>query len=262
VNIRFLLTPIILFFSTAVSAQLLIGPEAGANLSWTTFNDKDLKNEYSIKPVIGYNAGVHVGFRVQKRFFLHLSLIYSTKGRIIKEPSQDLRNKTRYNYIEMPIIYTIDFKGKIGGNKEFKYNLGVGPTVSYWLGGKGIIENRDTDEFSTGKVPYKIALGKDPYEATENEMAVTDFNRVQLGLNITGSIIFEPAPSRQIMLTLRYEVGHSFLARNDGAFKSTIYQDPLQSRNKGFRLSVAYLFDTKLDQRKRGKSTKDVKKKR
>ncbi len=40
-----------------------------------------------------------------------------------------LHNKVRYNYIEMPINYTVDFKGKLGRTKEFKYFLGVGPVV-------------------------------------------------------------------------------------------------------------------------------------
>lgn len=251
---------------TGASAQILIGPEAGGNLSWTRFDDRDLRSQYKIKPVWGYNVGAHLGFRVQKRYFLHLSVIYSTKGRIIEnKPStvinyaDGLRNKSRYNYLEMPIIYAIDFKGKLGGNKEFKYSLGAGPNISYWLGGKGNIINSEIVEQVSEHVDYHIAFKKS--NPSEHEMAVQSFNRLQLGLNITGSLIFEPAPARKIMLTLRYEVGHSYLSgKSNGKFRETQYQDPMQSRNKGFRISLAYLIDLKTDQRKKGKSVSDKKK--
>jgi len=271
VNARALL--IFLFFTASAKgalAQLLIGPEVGANYSWVSFDDIDLKNTYKVKPVVGYSAGMHVGFRVRKRFFLHLSLLYSTKGKTLELKDENkanpydvhnLHDKVRYNYIDLPIIYTVDFKGKIGGNKEFKYNLGIGPVVSYWLGGKGTIENNDTYEFSTGIVPYKVVFYKDPKNGTDNEMIVQHPNRLQLGLNVTGSIIFEPLPGRQIMLTARYELGGTFLSsQSNGQIHPTIFQEPLASHNRGFRISLAYLLDLKTDQRKKGKSTSTIRK--
>lgn len=212
---------------------------------------------------------MHVGFRVRKRFFLHFALQYSTKGRILelKDPEgtnnpynvQNLRDKVRYNYIDLPIVYTVDFKGKIGANKEFKYNLGIGPVLSYWLGGKGTIENNDTYEFSTGIVPYKVVFHKDPTQGTDNEMIIQNPNRLQLGLNVTGSIIFEPTPGKHLMLTVRYEMGGTFLStKSNGQINPTIFQEPLTSHNRGFRVSLAYLLDLKTDQRKKGKSTSTI----
>ena len=131
-----------IFCSTAFS-QVLVGPVAGANFSWTSFSDKDLKDEYNVSPVFGYHVGGHLAFKVRKRFFLHSSLIYSTKGKNLKSEAGDLSLKLRYKYIEMPIVYTAYFKGHIG-QKEFKYSLGVGPNVSYWLGGKGTFEKPES----------------------------------------------------------------------------------------------------------------------
>lgn len=258
---------VVLTASTGLYAQLLVGPEAGANLSWSSFGDKDLNNTYRVKPIVGFNVGGHVGFRVRKRFFLHVSLLYSTKGRIIqrKTGNANLDDKLKLNYIDMPIIYTVDFKGKIGHNKEFKYNLGIGPTVSYWLGGKGVIEDDNTDEFSPNgnvKQPYKVVFGRKPGNANIDEMTIESYNRVQLGLTLTASVIFEPVVHRHIMATLRYEIGGTYLSgTSSGYFGATIFQEPLATKNKGLRFSLTYLLDTRIDQRKRGKSTHNKRRK-
>jgi outer membrane protein with beta-barrel domain len=265
VNVKAFLLPLIfLAVAAEVNAQLLIGPEAGVNYSWSTFGDKDMKSEYKVTPVPGFSAGAHVGLRVRKRFFLHASILYSTKGRIIEGKNSFLYSKMKLNYIDVPLIYTVDFKGRIGHNKEFKYNLGVGPTISYWLGGKGFLESSDTREFSPDEeIYYNIAFHKKKGpDNKENEMIIESFNRVQLGLNITASLIFEPVVHRHVMLTVRYEWGHSYLSRNaNGLFNSVQYQEPLNTKNQGFRITLSYLFDTRTDQRKRGKSTYDKKRK-
>ena len=79
-----------------------------------------------------------VQFRVQKRFFLNSSLIYSTKGKILRSDVDPLfRNQVTYKYLEMPILYTAEFKGTVGSGREYKWYFGAGPNISYWLGGKG-----------------------------------------------------------------------------------------------------------------------------
>jgi hypothetical protein len=57
---------------------------------------------------------------------------------------------------------------------------------------------------------------------------------------------------------LRYELGHSFLSRSNGTFVPTYYEDVLQSRNKGLRLSLSYMIDLQVEKRKRGKSTSTI----
>jgi hypothetical protein len=245
------------------SAQLLIGPVAGVNYSWAKIDDPDLKDNYTVKSVVGFNAGFHTAFKVQKRFFLHTSILYSTKGRIIENTVDELYNKVVYKYIDVPITYMVDFKRTIAGGKEFKYSIGMGPTISYWMGGKGTITDKETYELGEGKTPYRIVFHEPPYSVQENQMVVEHFNRFQFGLNFTASLIFEPIPDKRIMISARYDVGHSYLSKDsNGQFKSTGYQDPLKSRNKGFRISIAYLIDLKTDQRKKGKSTSKITKKK
>jgi hypothetical protein len=240
-----------------LSAQILVGPVAGPNFSWTTFDDKDLKDVYDVSPIIGFHAGVALSFRVQKRFFLHSSFIYSTKGKIIKADNDPLfKNEVRYKYLELPIIYTVEFKGNFGGNKEYKWYVGAGPNISYWLGGRGKFSSSDLSEVGISELDYRVAFYKKPEEVGDEEMGVEDPNRFQLGLTVATGFVFEPMGSQKIMLLFRYELGHSFLSRtSDGVFKPTLYLDEMGIRNHGFRISLTYLIDLKTEQRKKGKST-------
>ena len=260
------------FFSESY-AQVFVGPVAGPNFSWTSFDDKDLKDVYSASPVFGFHAGVQVAFRVRKRFYLNTSIVYSTKGKVLTSSDDELsakydpflKNKVTYQYIEMPILYNVDFLGKMRG-KNFKYFLGIGPNISYWMGGKGEIWNVDLEETNVAdednKLEYKIVFKQDENTLPEDQMNVADPNRVQLGLTFATGLDFEPSRNSKMILMLRYELGGSFLSKtSDGYFSTTpSYQDPLRVRNQGFRISIAYLFDLKLEQRKKGKSTIDKKK--
>lgn len=255
------ITPCLFFcliLSHSSSAQILVGPVAGGQYSWIRYDEQESKNLYKVKPVAGFHAGANISFLVRRRFFLHTSFLYSTKGKII-EGREDklLRNEVRYRYIDVPIVYTVDFRARLGGMREFKYYLGIGPNISYWLGGKGkfydtnLSENGIFEERS-----YTISFKKAPESTGTDEMTIEDSNRIQLGLNLAAGAVFEPFGYHKVMLTLRYELGHSFLSRtSSGIFAGTYYQDILHSRNQGFRLSLAYLVDLKVQDRKKGKST-------
>ena len=253
-----ILIALFLLVTSEVFSQILVGPVAGANFSWVSFDDKDLKGTYKVIPMWGYHAGMHVAFKVRKRFFLHSSFLYSTKGKVIEGKDDEyLRNEVKYSYIDVPILYTVDFKGKIGKSKEFKYYLGIGPNISYWLGGKGTFNNSELVEVFEPELSYKVVFKQDEDNLPDDQMNVADPNRLQLGLAFGAGLEFEPAPRQRMMLTLRYELGHTFFSKtSDGYFSSVLtYQDEMRSRNQGLRLSVAYLVDLKTAERKKGKST-------
>ena len=251
---------LVLFCTAPVFSQILVGPEVGGNYSWTSFGDKDQKKIYNGSPVFGFHAGGHLAFKVRKRFFLHTSLLYATKGRTLKtDYDKDFKSTSKYTYIDMPISYTVDFKGQFGKGKEFKYFLGIGPDISYWLGGTNKLTSGDLNEQNIPEQKYKIVFKKNPQAQGDNEVNVADPNRLQLGLDLVAGMVLEPAKRQRIMFTIRYEFGHTYLGKSNGTFTQTFYQDPLQVRNQGFRISVAYLYDLKTEDRKRGKSTIDRK---
>jgi hypothetical protein len=250
-------------------SQILIGPVAGANIGWVTFDNKDNKDFYEVKPVFGFHVGASLAFRVQKRFFLQTSFLYQQRGKNLEgKVEQDFSNKVTYRYIDVPILYTAEFKAKVGKAREFKWYLGAGPTISYWLGGKGTLKDGDLNENLINPpnydLPYKITFEGDPEEINEDEMNVQDPNRIQLGLNISAGLIFEPMGLHKIMFTTRYHAGHSFFSRDTkGVFglpNVLYYEDDLRVRNQEIVLSLHYFIDLKTDQRKRGKSTIKMKK--
>jgi hypothetical protein len=260
-------------FSLDSLAQILIGPVIGGHADWVTFKDKDVKSLYNQNTFWGYSVGASCSFRVRKKFFLQTSLLYSRKGKTLKEKSSnvgydgDFLNKAKYNYLEMPILYTVEFKGKLGkkSNREFKWYLGAGPTVSYWLGGKGVLSDGDLEEVNVQSLPYKITFGKDQEDVKAGEMNVSDANRIQLALNISTGLILEPVGFNKIMVAARFEFGHSYFSRtSDGYFGGfdgdLYYTDDLQVRMQNISLSLFYYIDLKTDQKNKGKSTIKTKK--
>ena len=258
--------------STESIGQILVGPVVGANGGWPTYKEKEMKDGLKIHPGFGYNVGASVSFRVRKRFFLQTSVLYSRKVKKIEEKQidsfydADFSNELKLNYLEMPILYTAEFKGKLGkkSNKEFKWYLGVGPTVSYWLGGKGVLTDGDLLELNVNSLAYKVTFDKNQEEVKRGEMNVNDPNRIQLALNISAGLILEPVGFNKIMLALRYEFGHSYISPNsDGYFGGydgdLYYEDELQIRMHTLNLSLQYYIDLKTDQRNKGKSTSKIK---
>ncbi len=254
-----------LFFilaSQTARSQVLIGPVAGPQISWTEFNDKDLRSDFNTSPVFRYHAGFSVSLRAYKRFYLTTSLLYSKKGKVIESDiDSKLKNKVVYNHIDLPIIYTAQFKGSLKGNKAFKYYIGGGPNVSYWLGGKGTIASTDIVEGGVSHIPYTVVFRQEFDQVSQNEMNIAEPNRIQIGINMVAGIVLQPLGFNEINIMLRYERGHSFLGNSNGVFPAaTDYTDVLASRNSGIRLSLAYMIDLKTDQRKKGKSTINKKK--
>ncbi|MBX2971019.1 MAG: PorT family protein [Cyclobacteriaceae bacterium] len=267
-NIMVKLTPLFLtallsiLFKSNAEAQILVGPVVGTHVGWASYDDRDLKDFYDVSPTFGFHAGGSVAFRVQKRFFLQTSILYTQKEKKISGGDDGMfSNSLRNRYIDMPILYTAEFKARLGKDKIYKWYLGVGPNVSYWLGGKGTLANSSLDENLIDELKYKVTFGKQT-EVGEQEMNVEDPNRVQLGLNISAGLIFEPMGIHKFMLTTRYEHGHSFLSRSSmGVFGeiNAQYQDELKVRNNAFVVSLYYFIDLKIEERHKGKSTSKIK---
>ena len=248
-----------------VDAQILVGPVVGGQINWMVFDEKSSRDLYKLKPLLNFHAGASVSFHAQKRFFLHTSILYARKGKVLE--AKDLantRNEVSYRYIDVPILYTVEFKAKLGREKVFKWYFGVGPTISYWLGGKGILVSDDLNENSINppdyKLPYKIVFRKDSISVAVDEMNIREPNLIQLGLNFSAGLIFEPIRAQKFMINARYTFGQSFFSRS-GITKGEFglpgivnYEDDLKIRSRELVLSLHYLIDLKTADRKKGKS--------
>lgn len=253
----------LLLFNLDSKAQILIGPRIGGQMSWVSFDDDEITDIYDVEPLYGYMGGFTVAFRVRDRFFLQTDFIYSRKGKIMKgvddaslsDPT--LEYKSIAHHFDIPIIYRMDFKGNFGENLAFKYFVGLGPNVSYWWKGNGTLKSGDLIENHIQELEYDVKFGGNALDEELGVMVVNDANRVQLGINFATGIVLEPAGGSIYVIDFRFELGHSYLYKDEPARLAEVveFTDPVKARNMGFRLGFAYLFDTKVSQRKKGKTT-------
>jgi len=89
----------------------------------------------------------------------YVLIICDLRPRAGRKIDTKLKNFERYSYIDMLIIYT-GIKGKIGTDKQFKYFVGIGPDISYWLSAKGTLYNSDLEENNIEEVSYKAVFKK------------------------------------------------------------------------------------------------------
>jgi hypothetical protein len=254
-----------LLLHSASLAQVLVGPAAGLHVNWMKLHDAESKRLYKSWPSVSYHVGGSVSFRVQKRFFLQTSLLYARKGKVVEgELEPDLRNDAVFHYLDLPILYTAEFSARTENNLFYKWYLGIGPTLSYWMGGKGVLEHSDLNENQINPpgydLPYKVRFRKDSLDVQPEEMNVSDPNRIQLGFNVSAGIIVEPDNINKFMVTLRFESMHTYLSPGKGTFglpNELAYEDDLRVNSKALFLSFYYFIDLKTDQRKKGKSTLD-----
>ena len=250
-------------FIMPCAGQIYVGPSMGLNITSVRFADEQQRATYIASPAIGFDAGATVGFAVRKRFFLYTSVLYSERQKVITSRADGvMSNEVKNKFIEMPILYAVDFKFDIGKNKVFKVYAAAGPNISYWLSGSGVFVNSDLYfEHSVSSMPYDVKFNKAD-DIKFGEMGIEDPNRVQLGLNLAGGFVFEPISYQKIIINARYEFGGSYYSRtSDGKFSTegTYESDPMKIQNRGIKFTFSYLIDLRVDQRKKGKST--VKKK-
>lgn len=279
-----LVPALVLFCFIAVSevnAQLLVGPVVGGAVSKATFFDKVDKDNYNAYPIPGFDAGGMASMRVKKNFVLNVQLLYAQRGKIyrgtndVRSDSQ-FRLTSRMKYIEMPIFYVLEFKqatknfnsGKGGQRKVYDWFAGGGPVISYWLSNQGTLKSSYLLENGIDKLSYKTVFGKEDgsFDATNdaNVQSITEPNRFQFAINISGGVAFQPVGFQKIIVTGHLNIGQTFFSRTTNGYFPASFVDPdaMRVKNHTFRISAAYLFDTKIENLRKGKSTKDRENKR
>lgn len=248
------------FFHTGYAQIVRVGATAGAQMTWVKSDSPTFMDSVRIDPMPGFRVGGVVSFKVKDRYFLHTEYVYSRKGKIVTGKIDDmLKDRVTYHYLEVPVLFTRHFKASLGGEKEFKWYMGIGPNISYWISGKGRMEASDLFENGLSEIHYKIAFG--PRLDTEHPLIIyyDKANRYQFGLNVGGGVILEPVSSHKIMLDVRYTFDQTHLGRSRSSDHQIPpdYVDNLKARNRGVKFSVIYLLEYNLDKKERnkGKST-------
>lgn len=264
-----LIGAISLLLTQKMAAQVLrAGVVASAQACWVKLDDSSFRDTVSISPKPGFRVGGVLAFKVKDRYFLHTEYVYSQKGKIAKgKLDENLKDEATYSFIDVPILFTMHFKGHIGKTRTFQWFLGAGPTLSYWLSGKGKINSGDVQENSpqlnAPPVDYKIKFGKRTESSSDNDFYYQNARRFQLGLNLAAGVFVEPAPGRVMSIDLRYSFYQTQMGDNNTAdIVSPIdYLDNLAARNRAIQLSVCYMFEYNTDKKSRHKGKSTIKKK-
>jgi Outer membrane protein beta-barrel domain len=259
---KFFFISFLIVLITASSAQVLVGPVVGGQVNFFTYDDKGYKDLYSLRPSASYHIGASVEFRIHKTFFLQTSFLYNERKKVMDGKADPLfRHEMKNRFIDVPILFTKEVKVKFGTDKYYKWYLGVGPNVSYWLGGKGVFKNSELNENEINPpnydLPYELTFSSEG-EIKQGEMNISQPNRFQLGLNFSGGLIFEPENLNKFMITARYQMGHTFMSeksKGDFGINELTYAEDLRFRNQSISLSLYYFIDLKTSERKRGAST-------
>lgn len=247
-----------------LAAQIVqAGFKAGVQVNWVALDDASFGDSVRVSPTPGFDLGGAVSFKVRDRYFLHTEYVYSQKGKILKGKIDPLlHDKVTYHYFEIPALFTMHFKGRLGENREFKWYMGIGPNVSYWIGGKGVIESSDLKENFIDKLDYSITFG--PRKDTQHpEVIYYDrANRFQFGLNVGAGLMIEPGERNKVMIDFRYGFDQTRLGKGLADYQIPAdYDDNLRVRYRSLKVSVIYLTEFNLDKKSRnkGKSTLKVK---
>lgn len=257
-------TLILFLLSHLLTAQIIhAGFKAGAQVNWVRIDDASFKDTVKTSPYPGFNVGGVVSFKVRDRYFLHTEYVYSQKGKIFQGKIDPLlHDKVTYHYFEIPVLFAMHFKSKVGKSREFKWYMGIGPNVSYWISGNGQLRSSDLKENFLDQIDYKVVFGERMDTQHPREIYYPNANRVQFGLNIGAGLMFEPGERNKIMVDFRYGFDQTRLGKGLADYQIPAdYDDNLRVRNWGFKASIIYLTEFNLDKKSRnkGKSTKRIK---
>jgi len=255
------------------STQLYVGPVIGGSLSKIYFFEEQFRYKSLLAP--GFDAGIMASLKVNKNFRLNGQLIYSQRSKTIvgtDDPRVDNSYKLKgvMSYIEIPIFYALEFKNLKGnqtsqGGKQKAYDwyVGAGPVITYWLGTKGTLRSSNLHEIQVDHFDYVGVFSNNVsgVEASGKEV-IPDANRLQFGINITAGLAFEPVGFHRIMASVHLNLMQTFMGKSDATFPASTPSagtnlddiDVMKARNNSIRFSVGYLFDTKVETRKKGKS--------
>ena len=243
---------VFLLIGTAVQAQYWIGPKVGFHRVDHVYQDPEYKADtFKIIPNYNFQAGAVLTYTATEMFGFHSEIVYERIGRrVTNRDETPAYSKSVNNFISIPLQLRVSFF-----KRPFHMYLNGGPKISYWMGGSGRI---DLDEFlddSVDPIDYNIKFGSID-EGAENQLAITEANRIQYALTAGGGIYIDLAIGGRLELDFRYSFGHSNMGKNSNPdFTFYEYYENFRHRNNMLSVSVAYMLEYDAQLKRRGQST-------
>lgn len=256
----FLLSLIVVQLITfkAQAQYFMAGPKLGIQAYTVSYQLNSEKDQFDPKVKFGFNAGVEFNIPLVENFNLNPEINYTQRGRKIYGQETGWTINEVHHYIEFPLIlnYQIESRikklGPIKNIGPFTWFFGIGPNMSYLLGGYGTLETQGNTH------DYKISF--EGNEGDYNYMTFQDVNRWQWGLDFNIGVMSPLKNNKNLVTTLRFTYGHTALGEADGSSMPILgFTDNLDHSYRVLNLSFAYLFGMDVGLLRKGKSTKGAK---
>ena len=258
-----LIIPVILLSVNVMLAQpkgvkYNIGPKAAFNVYKSRFNFKEDEAIFDQKTKMGFQLGGAYDMPLKNIIHFYAEFYYSLKGKETFIVDAGLTNNSTYHFLELPVLLRFSFNGGKVSSGTYNWHVDIGPTVSYWLAGKGeLYSDGPTSEYDI------VFVDELPQDLGFDKMYITNANRWQWGLMAGVGIEYPVYKHQLVFIDLRVGLGGTNLAEAEGKAQIPIlgFSDSMDVRFLEFSLSAAYTFQVDWALTKKGKSTVKKRKK-
>jgi hypothetical protein len=262
ISILFLTTNFIYAQPTGVVYN--IGPKAGFNIYQSRFQFSEDEQVFDQQMKYGFQVGGTIDMPLKNMIHFAVELYYSHKGKKTFINDTGLTNDAVYHFLEAPILLRFTFNAGKVSSGILKWHLDIGPTISYWFGGKGnLYADGPTSKYDIvfGDIPTTI-----PAIGTEGtKMYISNANRWQWGLAAGVGVNYPIYKGQVLFIDLRTGLGGTNIGKHDAEANLVPqilgFSDSMDVRFLEFSLSVAYTFEIDWVKKFRGKSTDRSRKK-
>lgn len=228
-------------------------------MTWSVYGDDYDGRNTDGKLKFGYYGAGIISFPLKDNYSCVIEGGFSQKGRNVR--FEDMKNEATYYFIDAALLLRKSFHIQLGKNIPATCFVNVGPHISYWLGGKGVIGDKNGDGVDY-KIKFVDTLRLD--QADFKTMYMVEANRWLFGADIGIGMTAPIRSTQRVLVEFRFTWGHTFYGGQTSARYSDInFTDTnMRSNERVLSITAAYMFDFDLREAKKGRSTKDKEVKR
>ncbi len=241
----------------AAAQKFTWGAKAGSTVSFNNFIDQDDAQEFSAQTKFGFMAAALINFPLKKKYSVQSELGFSQRGRELKFDADNSLHKASYQFLDFGVIARKSFPVRWGPHIPGNWFINAGPRISHWASGKGSVTGLQSFDYGVVFGPLSAV----PRVETD-KMYLQKTNRWLFGLDVGIGIDAPVRKTHDIIVELRYSYGFIPYGSKYSAFNSTPgFRDSLYAREQVISLSIGYTFTHDIKESKKGKSTKQDRKK-
>lgn len=258
-HILFVLLAFIMIYEQKAHAQIFYaGPNVSGGLSVVRHHKQEYRDQFNSKIKPTFKGGLSLHIPLTTTFILSGDLNYAMRGRKIEVQENEWVLNEWHHYAELPLLLMIEKEGEIrqigpfDRIGPFNWTFGVGPNISYLLGGSGTLET-----FSLHS-DYRLSFGGK--ESDYHFITFDPVNRFQWGLDFQIGLTSPLINGSRLITNIKYTYGHTNLGIIESSTMPILgFTDNIAHNYQMLSLSVAYLFKFDLSLLKKGGRVKGQK---